>query len=240
MKLSNLAFFPLFIFLTAIAPARAENPQHLRQLLETNQCQACNLEGANLKGANLKGANLQGANLKGANLSAANLREANLNRADLRSVNLRRALYTEQTQFPSGFNPEARQMYWIGPGAYLIGADLTGLDLSQAELSYAQMAGADLRGANLIRARLNNADLVNANLGEALLMGATLVGTNLVEADLRHAILDNSGPGRAPRSVRATSLSTQPSTSPQKVDLQRARLCNTRLPNGAIANRDCT
>ena len=45
----------------------------LKKLLETKQCQKCELEGANLTDANLSEANLEGANLQGEDLTTANL-----------------------------------------------------------------------------------------------------------------------------------------------------------------------
>lgn len=39
------------------------NPEHLKQLLETNKCPGCNLGDADLSGANLMGADLSQAEL---------------------------------------------------------------------------------------------------------------------------------------------------------------------------------
>lgn len=71
-------------------------PQAIRQsqveeLLETKQCQGCNLSGTNLQGLDLTGVNLAGANLSGANLQGASLANANLERANLEKANLERA-----------------------------------------------------------------------------------------------------------------------------------------------------
>ena len=49
------------IALTFITPVRAENPQHLQQLLQTNLCRGCDLSGADLQGAHLIGADLRGS-----------------------------------------------------------------------------------------------------------------------------------------------------------------------------------
>jgi uncharacterized protein YjbI with pentapeptide repeats len=68
------------------APASAENPRHLRQLLQTKECVECDLYQANLQDADLSGANLVGANLIGANLIGADLRGAYLRGADLRGA----------------------------------------------------------------------------------------------------------------------------------------------------------
>ena len=79
-----------------------------------------NLYGANLKkidlsGAYLVGADLRGANLINADLSEANLSHAHLGKADLRGANLSEAnlqdaFYDEETEFSTGFNPDAAGM----------------------------------------------------------------------------------------------------------------------------------
>jgi uncharacterized protein YjbI with pentapeptide repeats len=72
-----------------IAPAAlAANPNHVRQLLQTGECQGCDLTRANLRNANLRDAKLERANLTGANLTGANLHDADLNDAILRGANL--------------------------------------------------------------------------------------------------------------------------------------------------------
>lgn len=99
------------IVLTSVCltfPAKAGNPQHLKQLRETKQCAKCDLSGVDLKGADLSfavlvGANLSGANLNGANLSNADLTGANLTGSDLSQANLNQAYLTNanlhQTKF---------------------------------------------------------------------------------------------------------------------------------------------
>lgn len=73
------------------------------------------LQAINLSYACLVGADLRGANLTRANLAEADLRDSCLIEADLRGANLSRtklegAIYNEDTEFPSGFNPEAAEM----------------------------------------------------------------------------------------------------------------------------------
>ena len=63
--------------------AKAENPEHMRQLLSTRNCPGCDLSGAILRELDLREANLQGANLSGATLQRAQLMRANLESADL-------------------------------------------------------------------------------------------------------------------------------------------------------------
>ncbi len=96
VKLEILAIAALLT--TVAAPAKAENPEQLKQLLETNACSGCDLSEAQLSGVKLTGADLRDANLSRANLAntnlvqadlrGANLNEANLSDADLSSANL--------------------------------------------------------------------------------------------------------------------------------------------------------
>lgn len=104
-------FIGFGVVLTSVCltfPARAGNPEHLKQLRETKQCAKCDLSGVDLSGADLSfavlvGANLSGANLKGANLSNADLTGANLTACDLSGANLNQAYLTNanlhQTKF---------------------------------------------------------------------------------------------------------------------------------------------
>ncbi|NES93981.1 MAG: pentapeptide repeat-containing protein [Desertifilum sp. SIO1I2] len=89
---------------STFSPAKAQNPAHVEQLLQTRQCSRCDLSRSNLAGANLRYANLAGANLEGANFFGADLRYANLSGANLKGANLRGTnLYNaEATQSPIG------------------------------------------------------------------------------------------------------------------------------------------
>lgn len=96
MKLIFIAITTSLPLCFAVLPASAGNPEHLKQLINTNICQGCDLRGvnlrnANLSGANLSNANLSGADLSGANLNGANLSNANLTNAKLNGVNLKEA-----------------------------------------------------------------------------------------------------------------------------------------------------
>lgn len=94
---------PLFILvgsglllLSSVCTVRAENPARVRQLLQTNACENCDLSGTNLSDLDLEGANLQGANLQNSvlnrsQMNRANLRDANLQGAILGATNLRGA-----------------------------------------------------------------------------------------------------------------------------------------------------
>ena len=67
---------------------RAENPDHVRQLLETNECVGCDLSGSRLQGLDLTGANLAASQLNDANLTNTTLTRANLQGANLREATL--------------------------------------------------------------------------------------------------------------------------------------------------------
>lgn len=136
MKLTSLTTAALLITTSltvmgeAIAPlhARAENLEHIQQLLSTKNCPACDLSGAGLVLTDLTGANLSGANLVRTNLSRANLVGADLSGADLTGASL------------NGANLS---------GANLSGANLNGTDLRDALLFNAQLYGTNLRTAHI-------------------------------------------------------------------------------------------
>ncbi len=86
---------------------------NVRQVLQTKECQGCDLSRAKLSFANLRGAILRNANLFSADLKLADLREANLIGAILDQADLR--------------------------GADLTGADLTGAYMEEANLCGAIM-----------------------------------------------------------------------------------------------------
>ncbi|NJO50112.1 MAG: tetratricopeptide repeat protein [Leptolyngbyaceae cyanobacterium RM2_2_4] len=131
MKLQNLASLTLFATLCWGVPARAENLQHVQQLMSTRECQSCDLSRAGLVFANLSAVDLTGANLSLANLNQANLSGSNLANADLSGAVLVRA--------------------------NLSGADLSGANLAGADLREAYLYGANLEGANLDGATLRGA-----------------------------------------------------------------------------------
>jgi tetratricopeptide (TPR) repeat protein len=126
MKPFLTALFVGFAPLYFLAPARAEDLEHLQMLLSTRRCPQCELSNAGLVQANLTGAQLQGANLVGANLSRANLSGANLTGANLAGASLH------------GANLQS---------ANLTGANLTGVDLRGAYLNGVVLTGASLENA---------------------------------------------------------------------------------------------
>lgn len=122
-------------------PAWSENPEHIRQLLATKQCQGCDLSNAGLVLANLSGSTLSGANLSGANLSRTNLSGADLSGANLSGASLF--------------------------GANLSGANLIGADLSVADLRNTYLVNADLASARLNGTNWQGAIGVTSQAGKA-------------------------------------------------------------------------
>lgn len=123
MKFYLLATVTFLSTLSLTIPVRAENLEHIRQLLSTKTCTQCDLSGAGLVMSNLAGAKLSGANLSQANLSQANLSGADLSGANLTGASLYGANLT---------------------GANLAGVILDGTDLRTAYLTNANMLGTKL------------------------------------------------------------------------------------------------
>lgn len=126
MRKSIIIIFGILTSIVTPSVVKAENMEHLNQLLKTKQCENCDLSGvglvmSNLSGANLKGANLSGANLSRANLSGANLTGANLSGASFYGANLSGANLSEAMVNGSDFR-----------NAYLQGVILNNIDLSTA------------------------------------------------------------------------------------------------------------
>lgn len=126
--------FGTTVFLSSITLAtavQAANPEHVKQLLSTKQCQNCDLSNAGLVMADLSGANLSGANLIGANLSRANLAGADLRGANLSGAGL------------FGANLNAAKL----GGANLASADLRNTYLANTEFTGAYLQGVNFQGA---------------------------------------------------------------------------------------------
>jgi uncharacterized protein YjbI with pentapeptide repeats len=131
MKKTFLITSSLLTSLLVTLPCLGENLSHLTQLLDTKECESCDLSHtglamANLTGVNLRGANLVNANLSRANLSGADLSYANLTGASLHGANL------------SGVNLT---------GAIINGADLRNAYLVNAIFSNTQLNNTQLQGA---------------------------------------------------------------------------------------------
>ena len=175
-----------------------------------------NLDSVNLKDANMRNASLRGANLYGANLNNANLIFADMEGADLRDIYLRNATMSN-----------TRLRYSNLEEADMRSADMRSAILRSANLSKANLGSADLREATLLRADLSNADFGYVDLRGASLHSADLGGTNLRGANLENTDL---------RSANLTDVQNA-----TKEQLSKARLCNTKLPEGIAldSDRDC-
>ena len=84
------------------------DPNQVRQILQTRECQGCDLSQQKLSFTNLRGANLRNANLSSADLKLVDLREANLigailDKADLRGADLTGADLTGAYMFETNF-----------------------------------------------------------------------------------------------------------------------------------------
>jgi uncharacterized protein YjbI with pentapeptide repeats len=120
------------------AIARAENPNHVQQLLQTGKCPSCNLVNADLREAHLIGADLRNANLTGANLTGANLEGADLTGAKLVNATLKQAYFTH--------------------------ADLRWTDMTRTNLQESIAYRADTRWALLKDNNLLNAKLLDSGI----------------------------------------------------------------------------
>ncbi|MGJ3247003.1 MAG: pentapeptide repeat-containing protein [Elainellaceae cyanobacterium] len=199
----------------------AENPDHVRQLLQTNTCENCDLSGVNLSNFDLEGANLQGANLQNsilshsqmsrANLSSANLQGAILSAADLRGANLQNAQLTGMTitnfcrlssyNYPMQ-NEECQIMRMLSALGSEICRDEYGLwAISEFQETMDQFCGReDDHPFFLIDVRYGSGRsspflpirLTGANLREANLSGLDLDSADLRYADLSGADLSNA------------------------------------------------
>ena len=118
--------------------AQVQPPEEVREILQTNDCSVCQIDGINLSGANLPGATFWSSSLREANFSGSNLAGANFNEADLTGANFR--------------------------GANLKGANFKKANLSHADLTNSSLENASLEDAILFAANLKGANLRGANL----------------------------------------------------------------------------
>lgn len=112
-----------FLFCTVSLQAAAFEQADLTRLLDTGNCERCDLSDSDLSGRPFANASLAGSNLSGANLSNSNLRYVNLIGADLTRARLE--------------------------GADLSGSRLRGARLYGVELSETRLAGADMRDTDM-------------------------------------------------------------------------------------------
>ncbi len=154
-------------------PAFSVNPEHVKRLLDTNQCPQCDLSGADLGEANLYGANLVNADLTNANLAGANLGEADFTDANLTGANLSKAYLRGA----------------VLDNANLSNANLTNAYLRDALLTDANINDATLQGVNLSRTNLSGidlegVDLSNANLKNTIFSGFAPSNSNAANSSL--------------------------------------------------------
>ncbi len=147
--------------------------EDLNRLLDSRECQKCNLQGADLSNldlsmVNLTEANLQGANLSGTLLKDATLKGANLQRADLTDASLFQATLSKADLSQAKF----RGIDFTYGSA--TGATFTNADFTDTRLIDTHMDGADLSGANL-----TNVDASGATMKDTIWTGAKLDGTIL-------------------------------------------------------------
>lgn len=191
------------------------------QALQRLTADGISLAGLHLAEADLSSLSLDEADLSGANLSGATLRDVSFHRANLSSANLSGANLSDANLTAASFS----------------GANFNGANLSHADLGDAKLNHADVSFANLHSARLSEANLNHANLGEATLNEARLIGADLSFANLSGANLTNTNLSFA--NLCRTNL--QWAKGITKEQLEKAKLCQTRLPDGMAldCDRDC-
>lgn len=117
--------------------------------------------------------------------------------------------------------------------------DLTSADLSQADLSGADLSEADLVGVNLREADMRNAGLRKASL-KADLTGADLSGSDLEKANLVGARLNGANlSGVYMSETNFYSADLRGATFDLNPTFDKVFFCQTRMPDGAMNNRDC-
>jgi len=127
--------------------AQAAKEADIQKLIETNECQGCDLHEADFRRLDLSGANLVGADLEGANFYYANLDGAQLQNANLIDVNLG---------------------YASVRGAFLDGSDLRYAIFDHTDLSGTSMIETDLRESYLDETDLTSTILNGSDLRDTL------------------------------------------------------------------------
>jgi len=201
--------------------AKARTVTTLRELDEQRNSQMLGfLREAGLIGSDSKsdltfnGVILTNAKLKGANLYKVNLSGSKLTGVDFQE-------------------------------AYLGGANLRGATLDNVDLANVRLIGADLEGANLQTAKLQGADFTGANLKNADLENADLSaeeGIKLISADLQGANLRNAnlrGANLTSANLANANLMNADLSDVTSSDYSKAKLCQTKMPDGEMSDRDC-
>ena len=168
-----------------LSPLRRKSRELSKNLLDTRECEGCdlskrNFNGANLAGAELSGANLDWASLRGASLAHANLANTRLWGADLREVAMQKAVLRQAYLSEAGLGRANLS------GANLFGADLSGSRPSVADLSNAILRSANLRGVYASNTNFDQSDMRSANLSIGTFWAARFVNANLQDANLSH------------------------------------------------------
>jgi len=238
-----------------VIAVHAQNPDHVKQLLETRNCAGCDLQNAqivraNLNNANLTGANLSGAFLYGTTLHNAALKNANFDGANLEGADLRGAIYDKVALTSAADYTSARRVRpfadlgvdmarvlsdhakWISSSGYsgaqarLSELDLTEFNFAKAHLSAAQLDYCVLAGVDFSGAELLMTNFAYADLREANLARANLRGANLRRATLIRADLRNTDFGAMDH------VGTADSQWP--ADLELAKLCGANLGSAKL------
>ncbi|WP_017315265.1 pentapeptide repeat-containing protein [Mastigocladopsis repens] len=193
MKSQILATAAFLTFISLNQTAQAANPEHVRQLLASKQCQNCDLTGAglviaDLSGANLSGANLAGANLSRANLSGSDLRGANLSGAGLFGANLSNANLIGATLLGADFR-----------NTYLVNAQLNGVSLNNVNLQGAigipsQIAThEEFYAWGVAEAQKGNQQQAIDYFNQAIAIKSDYAGAYLARGVVRYQIFDRQG-----------------------------------------------
>ncbi|MBW4473469.1 MAG: pentapeptide repeat-containing protein [Stenomitos rutilans HA7619-LM2] len=136
------------------------NPDHLKRLLTTKECDGCDLWHADLTGIDLAKANLRNADLVGAKLYTTNLREADLSGAKFQVFRSGNSIYNSC----SYLKVEAYLARANLSRVKLARADLSGIDMGSTILDHAVLREAKMSGVRLDYAQLNSTDLKLAQL----------------------------------------------------------------------------
>ena len=199
------------------------------QLLNTGQCQGCDLQGANLSGLNLSNADLSGANLNNGNLSGSDLSDANLSGSKLNNAD-----FSGATLNNADFNGASASL-----GKFVF-ADLSNANLNNTDLTSADFENADLTNTTLVNAKifyvngmhstLENADLSGAQLSDAKFVKANFANAKLVDANMNSVVLEDAN-------LNAADLSNANLIS---ADLSNANLAAANLSNANLSSANLT
>lgn len=162
-------------------------------------------------------------NLSHCFLQNAMLMKIDLSEADLTGADLKGAALTDAKL--SGAHLNGAKLEKVD----LSGANLDGAHLDCANLCLAKLSGTSLNGAKLIGADLSSTDFYNANFGGADLTYANFSGSNLYISDLKGATLSGAN-------FYCADLEDVKNWT--KSQLQKAVLCETKLPRGCDLDPD--